>query len=169
MKKLLAISLFATLILGNPQLLAAAQVEIQWQNPEKYRDVRPSNQSRKRFRESTFKNLDEYLQELSSHLPEGSKLVMTVIDLDLAGQVFPASFTGLAQGGSDIRVIKDVDIPRMKFNYQLLSNSGDLLQESEVDLKDMSFLTRGNQLFRSESLRYEKNMLKRWFETEFSE
>ncbi|MFT2090020.1 DUF3016 domain-containing protein [Paraglaciecola sp. 2405UD69-4] len=169
MKLLVAFCACLTLSLLGTQVTAATQVEVQWQNPEDFRDVQSSSGSRKRFEASTFKNLDEYLQELSRKLPEGSRLVMTVTDLDLAGQVFPASFVGLGSGGSDIRVIKAVDIPRMNFNYQLMSSSGELIQESDVELKDMSFLNNANHHFRNEPLRYEKNMLKRWFDKEFSQ
>jgi hypothetical protein len=48
-----------------------------------------------------------------------------------------------------------------------LSQSGDVLQQAEVKLKDMSFLDRSNFFFRNETLRYEKEMLKRWFNQEF--
>ena len=92
---------------------------------------------------------------------------MKVSDLDLAGQVWPASFVGLGHSTSDVRVIKNIDIPRMNFSYQLLDESGQVLQQAEVKLKDMSFLDRGSHFFRNEPLRYEKNMLKRWFEQEF--
>ncbi|WP_133468723.1 DUF3016 domain-containing protein [Paraglaciecola marina] len=169
MKTSMATCLSVIVLITNFQLMAATQVEVQWQNPEKYRDVRPASESRKQFRESTFKKLDAYLQELSSKLPDGSKLLMTVTDLDLAGQVWPASFTGLGRGSSDIRVIKDVDIPRMTFNYQLMSNTGEILKGADVDLKDMSFLSRTNHRFRRDTLGYEKSMLKRWFDKEFSE
>lgn len=149
------------------QVMAQGKVEIEWDKPEKYRDVRPSNESRKRFREATFKRIDEYMNKLASELPDNSKLLMTVNDLDLAGEVFPASFVGLGHSTSDVRVIKNIDIPRMKFSYQLLDELGQVIQQSEVNLKDMSFLDRSNSSFRNEPLRYEKNMLKRWFEEEF--
>jgi hypothetical protein len=148
-------------------VLAQTEVEIEWDNPEKYRDVRPSNESRKRFRDSTFKRINEYMNKLALALPENKKLLMKVSDLDLAGEVFPASFVGLGHSTSDVRVIKSIDIPRMKFSYQLLDESGQVLQQADVNLKDMSFLDRSNHSFRSEPLRYEKNMLKRWFEQEF--
>ena len=160
---------FGLMLLGiQCPLLASSQVEMQWQNPEKYRDIKPAAESRKRFRESTFRHLDEYVQKLAEKLPEDSKLVMTVTDLDLAGQVWPASFYGLGHGMSDVRVIKNMDIPRMSFSYKLISSSGDVVQAAEVKLKDMGFMNRSNQIFKSETLRYEKNMLKEWFNEEFS-
>lgn len=149
------------------QALAQAEVEIEWDKPEKYRDVKPSNESRKRFREVTFEHINEYMHKLAVALPDNKKLLMKVSDLDLAGEVWPASFVGFGSSGSDVRVIKNIDIPRMNFSYQLLDESGEVLQQAEVKLKDMSFLDRGNSFFKSETLRYEKNMLKRWFNEEF--
>jgi hypothetical protein len=166
--KILTGLIISALTLGlSSQVLAQAGVEIEWDKPEKYRDVRPSNESRKRFRETTFQRINEYMNKLALALPENKKLLMTVSDLDLAGQVWPASFVGLGHGGSDVRIIKNIDIPRINFSYQLLDESGQVLQQAEVKLKDMSFLDRSSHGFRNEILRYEKNMLKRWFNKEF--
>ena len=166
--KILSGLIISAMTLGlSSQVLAQAEVEIEWDKPEKYRDVRPTNESRKRFREATFERINKYMNELASALPDNQKLLMKVSDLDLAGQVLPASFTGLGLSGSNVRVVKNIDIPRINFSYQLLSQSGDVLQGAEVKLKDMSFLDRSNHSFRNETLRYEKNMLKRWFNQEF--
>jgi hypothetical protein len=166
--KILSGLIISAITLGlSSQVLAQAEVEIEWDKPEKYRDVRPSNESRKKFREATFERINEYMNELALALPDNKKLVMKVSDLDLAGQVLPASFVGLGLSGSDVRVVKNIDIPRINFSYQLLSHSGEVLQQAEVKLKDMSFLDRSNHLFRNETLRYEKGMLKRWFTQEF--
>jgi hypothetical protein len=166
--KILTGLIISALTLGlSSQVLAQTEVEIVWDKPEKYRDVKPSNESRKRFREATFKHINEYMNKLALTLPENKKLLMKVSDLDLAGQVWPASFVGFGNSGSDVRIIKSIDIPRINFSYQLLDESGEVLQQAEVKLKDMSFLDRSNHFFRSETLRYEKNMLKRWFNKEF--
>lgn len=147
---------------------AQEKVEIEWDKPEKYRDVRPSNESRKKFRETTFERINEYMNKLALALPENKRLLMKVSDLDLAGEVWPASYAGLGHGISDIRIIKNHYIPRINFSYQLMDESGQVLQQAEVKLKDMSFFDRSSHSFRSESLRYEKTMLKRWFNKEFN-
>jgi len=150
------------------QTLAQEKVEIEWDKPEKYRDVRPSNESRKRFRDATFERINKYLDKLALALPDDKKLLMKVSDLDLAGQVWPASYVGLGHSASDVRVIKNTDIPRMNFSYQLMDESGNVVQQAEVKLKDMSFFDHSSHSFRNDSLRYEKKMLKRWFEKEFA-
>jgi hypothetical protein len=168
MMKILSGLIMSAMTFGlSSQVLAQTKVEIEWDKPEKYRDVRPSNESRKRFREATFEQINEYMNELALALPNNQKLQMKVSDLDLAGQVWPASFVGLGNGVSDVRVVKNIDIPRIDFSYQLLDESGEVVQQAEVKLKDMSFLDHGNRFFKSESLRYEKSMLQRWFKQEF--
>ena len=167
--KILSGLIISAVTLGfSNQVLAQANVEIEWDKPEKYRDVRPSNASRKRFRDATFEQINEYMNELSLALPDNQKLLMKVSDLDLAGQVWPASFIGLGNGVSDVRGVKNIDIPRIDFSYQLLDKSGEVVQQAEVKLKDMSFLDRRTHFFKSESLRYEKSMLQRWFKQEFA-
>jgi hypothetical protein len=43
--------------------------------------------------------------------------------------------------------------------------SGAILKQGEANLKDMNFMERHNPFFRSEALKYEKNMLRKWFTT----
>ncbi len=143
---------------------AAAEVSVTWQEPESYQDIRPSNQSRTSFREMVFKDMEAYIAELAETLPDGQKLSMTVTDLDLAGEVWPASFLG-GVGGADIRLVKPLYIPRMHFSYTLTDATGKTLQSADVKLKDMAFMDRGSRINRrSENLTYEKAMIKDWFE-----
>ncbi len=93
---------------------------------------------------------------------------MTVTNLDLAGQVWPASFVGFGHSASDVRLVKHHDIPRMNFSYKLTEKDGTVVKEGEVKLKDMGFqdhIIRASA--RDEPLRYEKNMIKQWFDDEF--
>ena len=154
----------------NPEELQRSEemkrVEVEWVNPSDYSDIRPSNQSRSRFRDRTFKHLEEHLEELASRLPEGQRLKLSVTNLDLAGQVWPAHMIGLGFG-SDVRLIERVDIPRMNFSYQLLDGSGAIIRTGEEKLKDMAFQERAIARYRNETLRYEKTMIKDWFVDNF--
>ncbi len=169
MKKSLLTLAASALVLSASQSVAKADVEIVWENPKDYTDVRPTTESRVKFRESTFKKLEEYVNKLAEDLPDGQTLSMKVTNLDLAGQVWPASFVGFGNGGTDVRLVKGIDIPRMEFSYTLKEADGSIAQENEVKIKDMNFQHRHNPFFRSEPLRYEKNMLRKWFKDEFPE
>ena len=148
----------------------AAEVKITWEEPESYSDVRPTNESRKRFRERTLQELASHIAELASSLPESQVLSMTVTNVDLAGQVWPSQFVGFGSGaGSDVRIIKRIDIPRMTFSYTLASEDGKvILSAKDVKLKDMDFMESNIRRNRTESLSYEKAMLNDWFSDTFS-
>jgi hypothetical protein len=145
---------------------ASERVEINWHQPETYSDVKPTHQSRQKFRDQVFKRLTTHVNTLSESLPEGLSLKLNVTNLDLAGRVVPASFAGL-RGGSDIRLIKRVDIPRMVFSYQLSDDKKQSIKDGHVDLKALGFLDRQHGYFDTDTLKYEKDMLKRWFDSEF--
>ena len=147
----------------------AASVDVTWQDPDKYSDVRPANENRVRFRERTFESLEKYFDKLAEKLPENEKLSITVTNLDLAGQVWPSSFVFGNATGSDVRIIKRVDIPRMSFSYTLTDASGKALKSADVKLKDMSFMDNPSLIARNEFLGYEKEMLKDWFQEEMAD
>jgi hypothetical protein len=168
MKKLMAVAFGCSLILGVSNAQAKAEVEITWEKPKEYTDVKPTNQSRTRFREGVFKKLDEHFAELAERLPDGQKLSVTVTDLDLAGQVWPSSFVGLGSGaGSDVRLVKRIDIPRMEFSYTLTDANGAVIKKDDVKIKDMAFQDSIRGHSSNDTLRYEKNMIKEWFDDEF--
>ena len=155
--KLTSISTLLLASVGVSGVLQAAQVEVTWEEPKSYRDVKPSNESRTRFRERTFKELDEFFTELAE------KLSITVTDLDLAGQVWPASFVGMGQSAADVRIIKEIDIPRMSFSYVLSDSDNTVLKSEDVKIKDMMFMNTVNRRLPSDNLVYEKNMIEDWF------
>jgi len=158
------IALFAIISLQNTAL--AATSEITWTDYDKYRDIYPSNnESRKFFRERTFKNFEKYFAKLAESLPEGQVLKIEVTDVDLAGD---ARFSG---GIHRLRIVKDIYFPRMKFSYQLVNADGNEVVSAEVELKDMNFMFAiGRTLkYRNDSLGYEKKMLDEWFKETFKD
>ncbi|MBF7071908.1 DUF3016 domain-containing protein [Glaciecola sp. MH2013] len=149
------------------------RVSIDWVEPKKYRDVRSPNMSRKRFREQVFNDLHEFFNELATELPEGKRLALTVTNVDLAGTVQVPSQIGIGgslnfdRGFDEYRVLRDVDIPRLNFSYTLLDADGNELKSETVKLKDMNYLRNASIRRSSESLRYEKQMIEKWFERTF--
>lgn len=145
----------------------SAEVKVEWVKPTKFTDVKPSNESRKRFRERTLKELTTYLTELGEQLPAQQTLSIKVTNLDLAGQVWPRNFVGFGTSGGDIRVIRRVDIPRMTFAYTLTENGNVIAHSDEVKLKDMGFMDSTIRTSQREPLVYEKAMLEHWFDETF--
>ncbi len=147
----------------------AAEVKVIWQEPDTYRDIEPANQSRSSFRKSVFNSLEGFFTELGETLPADTTWTITVTDLDLAGQVWPASFVGLGYGTNDVRVVKSIDIPRMAFSYSLTDARGNVIKSADVSIKDMGFLESGIYRNRWDNYRYEKQMLRDWFQEEMVE
>lgn len=149
----------------------AGELKVTWKEPTSFTDVRPSNESRARFRERTLKSLEAHLVELASTLPKSQTLSMVVTNIDLAGQVWPSQFIGFGNNmGTDVRVIQRVDIPRMTFSYSLTDKSGEVLKSEEnFQLKDMGFMDTNIRNMRNENLFYEKAMLDDWFDDTFSD
>jgi hypothetical protein len=154
---------------GEHDELQISALTVTWGDYQTFTDVKPANGMRKAYAESTFKTLEEYMHKLAADLPQGHTLAMTITNLDLAGRVLPGSFTGLGLHSADmIRVIKTIDIPRIEFTYEYKDANGIVLKSDTVNLKDMSFMTGHNPLFSSDSLKYEKNMLRKWFKDTFA-
>jgi len=154
--------LFTTVLL--PNVANAATSEVTWNDYEKYRDIYPSNnESRKFFRERTFKNFEKYFTKLAEKLPEGQTLKINVTDVDLAGD---ARFSG---GPNRLRIVTDIYFPRMSFAYQLVNADGSEVTAAKVELKDMSFMMGSNLKYRNDSLGYEKQMLDEWFSKTFKD
>lgn len=144
------------------------KLSIVWVNPKEFTDVRPSSEGRKSFRNRTMKDLHQYLDKLAADLPDGHKLKFSVTDLDLAGRVWPATALG-SNNGQNIRVVRQMDIPRMDFSYELVDASGVVVKSGEQKLKDMAFQDRAINRRTHENLLFEKQMVKRWFKEEFKE
>ena len=151
-----------------------SNVFIEWINPQKFRDVQHPTTSRKRYRESVFLELETFFATLGQELPLGYTLHLKVTNLDMAGTVQTPGMAGLNDfsnqgrfGMQDYRIMRDIDIPRMTFSYEYLDDKGQVVKQEEVDLKDMSYLSRGSSFNKNATLHYEKVMISRWFEDTF--
>lgn len=157
----IAFTAILTLMVSQNQALAGSS-EVTWTNPDDYRDVQPSNETRKHFRERIFKSFEKHFAKLAKRLPEQQTLKLDVTDVDLAGDT-------LAGGIERLRIVKEIYSPRMKFSYQLVDKNDNIIKSADVALKDMSFMTGNNLKYRQKSLGYEKKMLDDWFFETFSD
>ena len=89
---------------------------------------------------------------------------MTFSDIDLAGDFEPwhgAQF-------DDVRIIKDIYVPRMNFSFKVTDASGTVIKSGERKLVDPAFQFNITPAFRDDPLRYEKAMLDSWFSQELT-
>ena len=132
---------------------AAGHVAVRFIEPERFTDIGFGSFDRER----SLHSLTEVFERLGKKLPDGQTLSLEVLDVDLAGEVWPRI-------GLEYRVLRGgVDWPRMTLRYTLQAQ-GRTLQTGEARLADMSylFMLRGLTA-RDSGLPYERRMVERWF------
>jgi hypothetical protein len=156
MRKLILLCGFSVLTCTAVQ---AGDVTVQWQEPEKFTDIRPANDSRSKYRERVMQKFDGFFNEMAAKLPDGYRWQVTVTDIDLAGDV--DYFIGGA--GNALRVVKEIHSPAIKFSYVLRDNHGEEIANADEKLRDMSFMHSLHSVSVNEEFHYEKQMLQDWF------
>lgn len=131
---------------------ASAAVTVTYVNTEKMTDVPRFETDRK----SMEINLREFFEELATKLPAGQDLKVEILDIDLAGDVFPRVPI------RDVRVTKgSYDFPRIHLRYSI-EQDGKVLRSGERELADRNYQLNVNS-YRNEMYNYEKQMLSEWF------
>jgi hypothetical protein len=138
---------------------AAGKAQVQWIEPQNFRDVGFGGWERDRV----LKSLGGYFEQLGRRLPDGQVLKLEVTDVDLAGEVRirPAGELRVLRGGADW--------PQMALRYTLLSADGRVLKSGQAELSDMSYLfaARPPQAHEGD-FPFEKRMIERWFSEQIS-
>ena len=149
-----------------PTALQAAQVNLRWQEPESYRDIRAGGLgSEIKFQKQVIDELGEYIQEAANkYLAPNQQLNMTVTDIDLAGDV-QYFFTRFPEG---VRVVSNLYFPSIEFTYELLDVDNKVTMSGEENVKDIGFQFSGSRVVREAPLGYEKRMIDEWFRATFS-
>jgi len=98
------------------------------------------------------------------YVPAGMNLEIKVTDVDLAGSFEPWRGPEFAR----IRVVKSIYPPRIKLQFKLTDARGQTVSSGDRSLTDLAFQMRDPFLQPSDDyLRYEKDLLRDWFRTEF--
>ncbi|MDR0781829.1 MAG: DUF3016 domain-containing protein [Pseudomonadales bacterium] len=164
MKRLTLASLVTALTLATAASLAhAATVEIDWQNPERYLDMRATNEGQDRFRERTMAELAQTFRAAAAALPANQTLRLTVTDVDLAGEIeyFHPNYP------FGIRVMRRVDAPSLDLKFELRDANDRVLQSGAARMHDRSYNLRTLIPVDRSPLRYEKNMIRTWMRETF--
>lgn len=146
-----------TMLAASLALLAGAawaDVSVSYVKPDEFTDV-PRNAI---DRERVLKNFSDYFATLNARLPAGQNLKIEVLDIDLAGRMWPRR-----NGGEDIRVLNGgADWPRVHLRYTL-EQDGQVLRSGDEQLSNMNYMQGISRYSDSDTLRYEKQMLDDWF------
>ncbi|AOS45432.1 hypothetical protein Verru16b_02513 [Lacunisphaera limnophila] len=166
MKTLTKTSLLFTVALTVGAVMASAEeksanVTVNFHESDKFTDVRTSLGSG--TDEYYLKELRRHVEKLAAkQLAPGQKLEVTFTDIDLAGDYLPTPAKS-----QDVRIIKEIYLPRMKLSFRLLDETGKVISEGERRLSDMNFMSNINPIGRGEPLYYDKALLDDWIRKEF--
>ncbi|HEY8994361.1 MAG TPA: DUF3016 domain-containing protein [Lacunisphaera sp.] len=144
----------------------ADRVAVTFDHPEKFIDVRDDSTDfeNERGRDHFLPILKEHLERRAGKLlPAGQKLAITFTDIDLAGDFEP--WRGM--NFHDVRIVKDLYVPRMNFTFKVTDEAGQVVKEGEEKLLDAAFQMRITGVSNTDPLRYEKEMLNDWLRKEF--
>ena len=161
----LCLSLFATLCLVVTTTLAESEapthpaLTLHFEQPERFTDLRAASESQLRFQARTLAGFERIFAELADELPDGWTWQVTITDIDLAGDVRHDV------GEERFRTVTASHPPRIHLKHRLLDDQGEVIVEAEERLIDLSFMHRlPSATLRHQTLHYEHQMLKRWFE-----
>jgi len=136
----------------------ASRVDVVFDHPEKFTDVKDSSLPTDRGRDAILGSIRAFLVRQAAPLvPDGDTLTITFTNIDLAGEYEPWH----GAQWDEIRIVKDIYPPAFKFTYQVTDGSGRVVKQGAEDIRDMSFMMR-TVIDTSDPLRYEKDILADW-------
>lgn len=142
---------------------AAGQVEVTFENPDKFRDIKDSSMDTEKGREANLALIRQYIEERGARLlAPGQKLSVTVTDIDLAGEYEPWR----GPSAQDVRIVKSIYPPRFELSYRVTDATGTVVKEGKSKLSDMNFQNNVSSANTSDPLRYEKRLLDDWLRSE---
>ena len=136
---------------------AAGNAQVSYVQPDKFTDAGHGGFDRER----TMQSLTQHFDTLGKRLPDGQTLRVEVLDVDLAGEVWP-------RGPHEVRVLRGrADWPHLTLRYTVLDNNR-TVKAGEARLTDMAYLFDRHRQAQYSDLPFEKRMLDRWFKEEIA-
>ena len=145
-------------------LPAQGPVEVRWNDPAGFTEIRRSHNQAESRRGNWVEALARYLRERAqARLPAGERLEVVITDIERAGDFEPWHGVQL----QDVRVMREIYPPRIDLQFRRLGADGAVLAEGARSLTDAGFMyqARAND---SDPLRYEKQLLDGWLRREIA-
>ncbi len=140
------------------------RIDVQFLESDRFTDIGDSATPSPAARQADLTDLRAHLVTRAAHyVPAGQKLEITFLDIDRAGGFEPWRTPSL----SDVRIVKTIYPPSMKFSYRLTDVNGAVIKQGERTLRDLNFTVKIYGADRSDPLYYEKGMLDDWLNDEF--
>lgn len=131
-------------------------VDINFHEPNRFTDLARTDSPGQGADEGYLRELRDYLvRSGGTMLPPGSRLFLTITDVDMAGEFEPQRGANFR----DIRIIKPIYSPRIELTYRLTDAGGNIVAEGERQLRDPAFDWNITPIDREDPLRHEKALL----------
>ncbi len=137
-----------------------AKTEVKFSEPEKFRDVLVTGNSKARSLKLVNQDLNALFEQLSKdYISENETLSIEVTEIDLAGDIEPM----VGPHHEDLRIIRDSDYYRLSFNFEVRNESGEIMQKGEKEIKN--FVSQGisNRFSNDNTVSHFEKDLKKWF------
>jgi len=138
---------------------ASADVQVNFIHPEKFTDTKDNNGFRQ---PDVLKDIEAHLVAQAEKRLPGRDVRFEVSDVDLAGEVEPFVWRG-----QWLRVMRTITSPSIELSWEV-REAGKVVQQGRTRLRDMNYQDGFNVYYSGDSLRYEKRMIDRWMQREFS-
>jgi len=139
------------------------RIQVTFVDPEKFTDFTSEYLGRDSGREHLSEEFRKHIEWLGNQLlPEGQRLEVRFVDIDLAGDFEP--WRGPQY--DDIRIVKDLYPPRVDLEFRLLAADGSVVREGRRELRDLGFMM-STAMPQSDPLRHDKALLSDWMRREF--
>lgn len=140
--------------------VAAADITVEFQNPDDFRDVRDSLGGS--TDQNALASLRTWLQENApARLSAGQKLRVTFTEIDLAGDFLPGANV------DRVRIIRGVYIPRMELAFAVTDAAGQVVKQGTRTLTNLDFQNTGRRIGSDQPFFYDKMLLEDWLRKEF--
>ncbi|QNP41679.1 DUF3016 domain-containing protein [Lysobacter solisilvae (ex Woo and Kim 2020)] len=146
-----------------PRALAAAgPVDVRWDDPANFAEIRYSSNRIESRRGDWVEQLARHVRDYAApRLPAGERLEVTLTDVDLAGDYEPWRGPQFL----DTRFLRDIYPPRISLQFTRTDANGTVIAQGERKLRDPGYLI-GTSLVSNDPLKYEERMLERWLARE---
>ncbi len=123
----------------------SANISVSFHEPSHYADIDYDGMDTDKGHKIVLDQIHSVFIETANHwLPPSYRLEVTVRDIDMAGKYEPERGTGSP------RIVKDIYMPRIKFDYRVLDTDGKVIREGAERLHNDSFLSSPARAVRSD-------------------
>ncbi len=145
-------------------LPAEGRVDVAWDDPAQFAEIRQSNNRWEAKRGDWVQQLANHLRKRAEQrLPAGERLSVTIHDIRRAGQFEPWR----GANASSTRFVRDIYPPRIELGFTLTAADGRVIAQGDRKLTDLAFLMGTPTVNSSDTLRYEKRLIDDWLNKEF--